>query len=54
MQIAGNVSGDFEMNAAKASISFPITLCLLDREVEHMQGDVLMLKELRFRTAEPQ
>lgn len=54
VRIAGNVSGDCEMSAAKASISFPITLCLLDHEVEHIQDDVLMLKELGFGTAEPQ
>lgn len=34
VQIAGNVFEDCEMSVTKASVSSPITLCLLDHEAE--------------------
>lgn len=53
MRIAGDVLEDCEMSVAKASVSSPITLCHLDREVECIQDDVLRLNELGFRPAQP-
>lgn len=47
VHIAGNMSGDCEMRAAKASVSSLITLCLLEHEAEHIEGDVLMPNELQ-------
>lgn len=47
VRIAGNMSGDCEMRAAKASVSSPITLCLLEHEAEHIEGVVLMPNELQ-------
>lgn len=35
------------MRAAKASVSSLITLCLLEHEAEHIEGDVLMPNELQ-------
>lgn len=47
VHIAGNMSGDCETRAAKASVSSLITLCLLEHEAEHIEGDVLMPNELQ-------